>query len=234
MRAARLKTKPGASHEITHRLGDQNFARRGKSGSASADMHSNACEIGADDLAFPSVQAAPYLKSELPHCIPDCAGAADGSSGPVESSEEAVARGVYLPAAVLLKHVADLRIKRLKQLTPPMIAKLCRALCRTHDVGKQDRSEHAIRRARLAPSRQKLFDVIENDISAFGPIGVVDAGKLYELCIGDMLRHVARVADLADSVRGPVQDQRRGADPGNTLRTSISRFIFIIATAAPG
>jgi hypothetical protein len=60
--------------------------------------------------------------------VTDRAGTADRSRRSVESSEKAVARGIYLTSAVLLQHVADLRIERLKQLTPGTVAKGCGTL----------------------------------------------------------------------------------------------------------
>ena len=77
MRAARLESEPRASHEIPHRLRDQNFARSGKMGHTRTDMHRDSCKIGSNDLAFPSVQAAAHLKAERVHRIADRAGTAD-------------------------------------------------------------------------------------------------------------------------------------------------------------
>jgi hypothetical protein len=174
MRSAWFESKARARHEIAHRLRDEDFARSGKPTDARADMDRDSRKIVADDLAFPSVQAAPDLEPERVHRVPDGTGTANGAGRSVERCEEAIAGGLNLAAAVLLQDLADLAMERPKQFAPRTVAKLRHALGRAHNVGEQHGGEHALWFVRVKPAGKELLDLIEDRFAAVDPIGVVD------------------------------------------------------------
>ena len=66
---------------------------------ACADVHGDAADVVAADLAFAGVQSRTYFDAERLHGLADRHGAADRSLRAVERREEAVARGVHLAAS---------------------------------------------------------------------------------------------------------------------------------------
>jgi hypothetical protein len=69
-------------------------------------------------------------------------------------------------------------IKRLKQLSPGIVAKCRRPCCRTRDIHKQHGCEHPLWLVSMACACQKLFDLIKNRILITKPSHMIVAWKL--------------------------------------------------------
>ena len=71
-------------------------------------------------------------------------GGLDGPRGPIECREEPVPGRVELAAMESGELATDDRVMALEQLTPGGVSEPRRELRRAHDVGEQDRREHAL------------------------------------------------------------------------------------------
>ena len=93
----------GARHQVLHRARGQNFARFRTLGDPCCDVHGDAAHIVAHHLDLTGVDACPNFEIERPHRADDPLGAADSARGPVEQSQESVARGFDFTAAMPLQ-----------------------------------------------------------------------------------------------------------------------------------
>jgi len=59
-----LEVEPGAAHQILHRAGNEDLVGRRERGDAGGNMHSNATELVADDLAFACMQSGANAQVE--------------------------------------------------------------------------------------------------------------------------------------------------------------------------
>lgn len=102
-----------------------------------------------------------HLDSKRAQRLSDRTRAANRARGPVESCEEAVARGVELDAAILRELAANRRVMLRKQLTPAAITELRRLRRRADDIREQDRCEHSIVLDRTIAHADRLEEVAD-------------------------------------------------------------------------
>jgi hypothetical protein len=107
--AGLAEADPGTGDEVAHRARYQDLARRGVLGYASADVHSDALNVGVDDLALAGVQPDAGREAELCGGVDDPQCASDGASGAVEHGKEPVAEVLDL----LTGEAAEMRPHRL-------------------------------------------------------------------------------------------------------------------------
>ena len=98
MHAAVVEFEPGPDHEVAQRAGDKHVVPSGQSGYASADVHGDAADVVAADLALAGVQPGADFNAQRLYGIANCHGAADCSLRTVERREEAVSRCVDFAA----------------------------------------------------------------------------------------------------------------------------------------
>ena len=90
--AAVLEADGGAEHQVADGRGDQHLAAACLGGDPCTDVHGHAAEIVAENLALPGVDARADLDAELfRRRRDDPLRGPDGSRGPVEAREHAVA-----------------------------------------------------------------------------------------------------------------------------------------------
>ena len=110
------------------------------------------------------MDACSHPETELRRAADDREGAANRTCRPVETGQEAIARGVQLLSVVELQVAADQRVVGLEQRTPASIAHLGGESRRVGDVGEHDRGQHSIERVCLPHSGQKFFDLAEDGV----------------------------------------------------------------------
>src|SRR5205085_7386766 len=105
----------------------------------------DAAQLPAVELALTGVHARADGQAEVAERPPDRVRAGDRTGWAVEAREDAVARGVDLPAS----EPGDLRpdggVVARDQLAPRAVAELRRALGRADDVGEEHRREDPLR-----------------------------------------------------------------------------------------
>ena len=91
---------------------------------ARADVHADAADVVAADLAFAGVQPGAHFDAECLHGVADRHGAADRALRAVEHGQEAVSRGVHLAAAEAREFRPDDGVVRVEQRMPVTVADL--------------------------------------------------------------------------------------------------------------
>src|SRR5260370_24624881 len=84
--AALLKHQAGTGHKVTYGLRDEHLARGGEPGYARADMHRDASELLARELAFAGMDATAHLAADRAHRVADRAAPADRPRRPVDAA----------------------------------------------------------------------------------------------------------------------------------------------------
>src|SRR4029078_8745567 len=101
MEVSILKLAHRAGDEVSHRGGDQDFARPRGGRNARPDVNRDSGDVVTDDLDFARVQAAARLKPDRVEGFEDRLSAANSPRRPVEGSEESIPGGVDLASALL-------------------------------------------------------------------------------------------------------------------------------------
>ena len=234
MRPALLETYAGAGNEVSDRTGHQDLSGPSQSRNSGADVDGNAAHLVADDFALASVETRAYTNSERFDAGRYGLGAAYGTCWAVEGGEEAIAGRVNFPAAEAGELASRKGVVLAEQLAPLPIPERGGSFRRTHDVGEEHRGQDSIDLDLVTAPREKLLDLVRDGIHVADPGCVVSAGKLDEARAADVRGKVAALFDMDDAIALPVEDERRHMDGGRTGRTSISLFISMTATAAPG
>ena len=89
-------------------------------------------------------------------------------------------------------------------------------------------------RRRALEAGQKPLDLVEHRVLIADERQVIVARQLDEPRVRNALGHIAALFDAQAAIAGAVEDQRRHADRRQHVRTSISAFMRVSASAAPG
>ena len=96
------------------------------------------------------------------------------------------------------------------------------------------RGEHAIELEAAARAGQELLDLVEHRVLVADKRQMILAGQLDELRVRNQSGDIAPFFDLQAAIVGAVEDERRHADRRQHRQTSISAFICVRRSAAPG
>src|SRR5438105_4904422 len=161
MEATLLEPQPRAGHQVLDRPRHEYLARSGQGGDPLADVHRDATDVVAHQLALAGMQSRPDGEPELLDRVAEGAGAPDGARWPIESRQKTVAGGLDLTSAKPGQFAADRGVVAVQEIAPAPITDLNRPLRRAHDVGKQDRRQDAIRLHALAGAGEEFFYLIQ-------------------------------------------------------------------------
>src|SRR5262249_37432896 len=168
----------------------EHFPGRSRGSDTRPDVHSDAAQLVADQLAFARVHARPYIHAESSDAVGDGASATDTARGTVKGSEEAIAGGVDLAPALTAPLLADHPVIGLQEVRPSPIADVGRALGGPDDVGEHHGSQHTIVLGGMADARQKLLDLADEGFPLAEPPDMVVSSELHQSGSGNPRRHV--------------------------------------------
>src|SRR5689334_6067737 len=142
------------------------------------------------------MQTGANLDAEWLHGGCDRLRASDGTSGPVESGEEAVAGGVHFDAAEAGELSSNGGVMVVEEVAPTPVAELRHLLRRPDDVRKEHRGQH---RGDVAPARPFSPGVCEKRLDLSGQTfriaheqGVIMTRNLGMTGTGDVLSEMPR------------------------------------------
>jgi hypothetical protein len=186
---------------------------------AGADRDRDPADLAVDRFDLPRVQACSDLEPQRLHPFRDGLGAPNPTRRSAERREESVSRGIDLVPSVPGKHRADHRVMMLQELSPLSIAELGRRGGRAHDVGEQNRGQHAVEPGLFLD--QLAHETLNLPYDAVGPavpMVPVEATRIFDL--GDLGPRDARGSEATvPGIRVTISvrihdDQRRDADGG--------------------
>ena len=117
---------------------------------------------GKFDLA--SVAAGADAQTELANRCAQGLGAADGPRRPVEGRQQAIPRGVDVPAPVPFDLPPRELVMLADKLGPAGVANLGQPLGRADDVGEQDGRKDAVQAWPVPPAGQECLDLIDDRV----------------------------------------------------------------------
>src|SRR5215217_2941916 len=137
MGAATSEGDARARDEIGDGARNENFVGMG-------DVDSDAADVVTAQLDFATVKTATHTHADGMDRIAYGAGAAHGSSRPVEGRQEPVPGGLDLSTAEAFEFGADEAVVGGEQLGPSAVAHPCDLVGGTHHVCEHDRGQHPV------------------------------------------------------------------------------------------
>ena len=211
MLTAALERQTRTGDEVFDGIGDEDFPGTSECGNASADVHSDAAKLLADDLALSGMKARPHVDTDETRPIADGLRAAHGARRPIECGEEPITRRVELAAAESGQLTTRDSVVGTEHVTPLAVTERGGSLGRTDDVREQHGGQDAVDVDGAPRARQKLLESVQHGVGVAHPGNVVHAGKHRQSRIRNVFGEITRLLDAHDAVARPVQDEGRHA-----------------------
>ena len=181
-------------------------------------MDGHAGDVVADHLALARVHAHAHLHAQLARLARHRQRAAQRARRrPVERSEEAVADRLHRAAAEACELLAHSVVVACEQVAPAPVAEVRCARCRIHDVREHHRQQRARQPPPAASACQELLDLLEDRVAVAEERERVPPLELDVARARDVLREVARVAQVPHELASAVHHERRHRDPRERL-----------------
>src|SRR3954447_6343501 len=110
-----------AGDQVLHGAGEKNLPGVGPGGYAGTDVHGDASHVVAFHYAFAGVNAAADRQSQRANRVPNRAGALNRARWTVKRRKDAIARGVYNPAAEACDFLGNLLLIVVDQVAPARV-----------------------------------------------------------------------------------------------------------------
>jgi hypothetical protein len=175
-------------------VGDKHLGGRRERGNPRANVHGDASDLPGDRLDLAGVHAGTNLDPQFLHGLGDRSRTAHASRRPVECGEEAVARGVDLPATEATEHGSHHPVVTLHQVPPPLVPELGCLLGGADDVREHHSGEHPIEVGFLVPDlRDETLDLVEKLVLVAHREEVVVPRKRNEAGASDLISDPSRL-----------------------------------------
>jgi hypothetical protein len=200
MHASVVELDPRAGDKIPHCSRYQNLSWLCEGFNPLPDVHADAAQIVTSKFDFARVDAATQFDSEALGCVAHGERGLNCPGRAVEAGKEAVPCGLDLSTSKPLQLVSYERVVLVEDTAPTAVTEFGSLVGGTHDVGKEERRQSALRDLVVPAARQELFNLFDYCVGIALPGFVVHAGELHELGTRDLSCHVTAVLHVDEQL----------------------------------